>query len=356
MAAPRRIVWNGPGAAVLFVVLLGTFALTFALHNLTTDITTFSLAARSEIVSLCTLDYVQPHWNLRNAHVRGEGFDRRVSGQLAVARRTRVRFQRSGAGALHVLIGRDPTCAGAGPSQEATALSGDEGSPVAVLTEAVERVEDGVTLSEPVAQPLDGVVRVALEPAEGIAPLWPFVGEAVVGDIPRSAVRGPPPVLLEGTVSMLSRPTFGARAAMPLPTGGATLEPGDRFEVTGRRGSGFGFIRVDERSGMQIVYRAAGERAEIERFGGRGYALRPTFWAKLAADPLLQAVIPALVFALLLFQAVMTLRSDRQADAGMRTTQPVEEMAEEVPESPGSGEGASADARHQSKPVERESG
>lgn len=234
--------------------------------------TTFSLSARTEIVELHTGRANVPRWYLPPGQIARDGGPVQdwPGGAVAIGPEVLLRAERIGSGSLDLTLDRQPGVEAPG---EATARFFD-------AADQPLGTADAVRLRLPVIAPL----------------LLPVAGAAWVGALPASQTRTDNPALLQGHVAMYARALIG-RERFPLST--FELMPADRVALAsaGHAGAlGAGILRIDADGAMQISFHAAARNVQIERFGSTPYRIRPSFWSRLAADPMVQALAGILLF------------------------------------------------------------
>ena len=189
--------------------------------------------------------------------------------------------------------------------------------PLGVLTHAKEQRVAGAQVVDPVEQNVDDSLVIEV-PTSASAPLMlPFVAWAEVGQSLKSATRQEAPILTSGNVTFLRSSLLSFGRGLPHTAGATQLSPGDRFFVPAQREPGFGFARVDEQSGLLVGYRATGRQAEIERFGMRSYAIRPTMAEAFAGDSSVQLFMALVGAVAALAQTLSVIRISRPTEGGL---------------------------------------
>lgn len=245
----------------LAVVLVAS-AIALAVTFWSTE-TTFNVTAVSEAVRIVIVP--EPPTRLELDRVTMflgfGGQPKEFSGEIELTRGTELVLERVSQGPLRIAI------------RPAT-----RGDPVGVLFDM-----DG----RPVEQPARVVIRidnVRERATMGRSVVLPFVGEVELG---RVVEQGSGHAMLRSAdVTLLAHTLWGAGR---YDAGRVRLDAGDRFRVDGS-GPAYGFVSVDERSAMSIVYRLEGSRGQVTRFGAEGYNVSASVRARLLNDPVIQGV------------------------------------------------------------------
>jgi hypothetical protein len=224
---------------------------------------TFNVNASTEYAEVVADSFATPRWALDSVMLlRASGGRFAVfTGGLQFAPGVRVRVERVSNGPLRVIA------TGAGIGSGVATLFDADGEPLEELETVMFVVND-----------------IAQRAATGRSITMPLLGRVELGHSPGEPGRA---LLRSGSVSVLGRSLLGQTR---FSAGSTPLEPGDWFFVDRPFGPAAGFIRVDERPALTIVFRALGSAGTVRRFGSTGFTVSASMRDRLLNDTLLQGI------------------------------------------------------------------
>ena len=111
--------------------------------------------------------------------------------------------------------------------------------------------------------------------------VFPITGKITAGNEIRFLTQTKNPVLREGKVTILDRSfVFGEHYSV----GPFDLETGDSFEIRRHTVPSQGFVLINEKPAINLVYRAKAFRGVIKRYQSENFELRNSYWSKIYND------------------------------------------------------------------------
>jgi len=184
-----------------------------------------------------------------------------------------------------------------GPDREMLVeISRPEGGPVARFSNATDE-------PDPV---LDGDVVIVVPAASATSVVWPIIGHVVLGDVAVERISSARLFLNKARVTVLGKSLLSDAR---FEAGEHQLTMGDRLEILGcpptsalftslfracaAPTTAFGLVTTTPApdSFLRVSYHAHGRRGLVDRFGTRGFEIRPSVWARLASDPVFQTLL-----------------------------------------------------------------
>jgi hypothetical protein len=226
--------------------------------------TTFNITANTELARIVSDSLSMPAWQfpLRAAAYDQNG-KRHIVREVQFAPAITIRVERVSLGPLRIV-----------------ASGSDTAQIVAVLVDSLDmpvtEIHERLVLTVPVPPNIG---------SRGLVIVMPFRGRVDLGSAGSTETQAA--MLRSGSVSILGRSALGSSR---FEAGTSSLDPGDRFFVEHQYGPAIGFIRLDERPALTIVYRVLATKGLIARFGSRGYTLGASMRDRLLKDRVLQGV------------------------------------------------------------------
>lgn len=242
-----------------------------------------AVRARAESAVVTFAGSTPRSWYVESASLSpDEGPERSFSGQIEPGPGATARFERVGDGDLHVWLE-------AGTGGTAARLLDVEERPVGTAERSLE-------------------FRIGSEAAEDHT--FPYSGQAVIGDLLGPQTRAGTPILLGGTVELVSRTPLSNE---PFVAGRSDLREGDQIEIAADDGDSIslshGFVRASAERGMLVTADAEGLGVRTRRYGAADdFVLRRSIWGSLVADQWILIIAFTLGISV---EAMVAIRLDR---------------------------------------------
>ncbi len=232
---------------------------------------TFSIDAKTNIVSLSTGEQVMPRWWVEDVSIFTMDDELSFSGQIEIEPNVSITFTQLNNEKVQVEL-----------------ISADRSATVAKLYAPDD------TLERTIAREM--YLEISTSSAQQSLPI---VGNITAGQLISAQSFGGSPILKEGTVSILGKSLVSEEK---FAAGRADLQAGDRLQVVPAKETdisvGYGLISMDNASNnLNLTYHSFGEKVQVSRYGSEGYTIRPSIPARITSDPVLQTL--AILYAAL---------------------------------------------------------
>ena len=237
--------------------------------------TTFSVNAVTERLEITTSDVPNSRWIFSKAKLRQEENEdpRIVTGALSLESGVSIIMERISFGSLKIQIQN---------------IKGEE----SIGKFYGENDEFQENFGKLVVFVIDDILQKA---KNGESFVFPIKGSIQIGREPRFETRLSVPILRSGKVSMVGRTLLGGKSYM---SDSIALQVGDRFVVEQPHGESSGFVVLNERPGINAIFRTVGKKGSILRFGAKGYEIHTSLLDRLFNDSVLQGLWATFAFVL----------------------------------------------------------
>ena len=262
--------------SLLVAVIFGPYASQHILKNPTT----FNISTVTEKVKVVTRDVPMSSWPVEDVKLSKDCSDEKVqhetfTGSIKINPSVQITFTRIADGGLSVTMYRNKNKSLNDPDGDKDNYS------VGDLYDEDDEYSESLTNCA-FFEINDIAERIKL----GKSIVLPITGEIEAGNEIRFLTQQKNPVLREGKITILARSFMVGENYI---VGPFDLEMGDSFEIQKteiEKNSvpSQGFVLVNEKPAINLVFRAEGIRGLIKRYQSEDYELKNSYWSKLYND------------------------------------------------------------------------
>lgn len=256
---------------ILIMLFIGLFLVVslgpFVSQNLSRYPTTFNVSAVTEAVNITTHDVPMSRWPVNNVKLSVDCPDdkesvkyQKFTGSISLNPSVHVSFTRIAFGTFSVAMYSSNTSVGDLFDEEDEYIESLTNCAFFHISNIKELAESGKTI------------------------VLPITGDITVGNKIRFLTQNKTPVLRKGQITILDRTFIIGENYSVAPF---KLEAGDSFEIKQPTVPSQGFVLINEKPAINLVYRAKGFKGIIKRYQSEDYELRNSYWSKLYHDEIL---------------------------------------------------------------------